>query len=117
MERRDLLFWTLSAAGIGLVRYLMIRGQYQTGSLAARAAAVAAAGDIAGVAIPQLQHPAMLLAAQQAQRAAQQIYQRVPHAVPRRPHARPSPVRGPVQIRDAEFEIIEEDDQKHIEET
>lgn len=114
MDRRELMFWAASAAGLGLVRYLMIRGQYQTGTLAARAAAAAAAGDLAGVAIPQIQHPAMLLAAHEAQRAAQQVYHRVPHAAPRMPpeatqgpQGPQRPVRAP-QIRDAEFEIIEE---------
>jgi hypothetical protein len=107
VDRRELLFWTISAAGLGLVRYLMIRGQYQTGGLAARAAAAAAVGDLAGVAIPQLQHPAMLLAAHEAQKAAKHFYHRVPYAQVRRPRPQSRPASTP-QIKDAEFEIIED---------
>lgn len=109
MDRRNLLIWGLGAAGLGLVRYWMYRNQYQTVRHTAAAATASMLGDLMGAAIPQLQHPAMLLAAHQAQKAARQFYRRVPHVVLHRRPARPPKAPKPVKIRDAEFEIIDND--------
>jgi len=108
MDRQSVLFWTLGAAGLGLVRYFIMRGQYQRPSNAAAAAAASTVGDLAGMAIPQIQNPAMLLAAQQAQAAARQFYQRVPQSnidPCKTPPEKPMVI---LPVRDAEFEIIEE---------
>lgn len=110
MDRHNLLIWGLGAAGLGLVRYIMLRNRYPSPRSAVTAAAASAMGDLAGVAIPQIQNPAMLLAAQQAQAAAQRIYQKVPQG--RVDRCKPTPEKPVVvlPVRNAEFKIIEEDD-------